>query len=58
MSGGTGGKDARSKDTRSKDGQGTRLFLRVDFADGRRLGPGKIKLLEAIREHRSILAAA
>ncbi|MEP9352013.1 ModE family transcriptional regulator [Xanthobacter sp. KR7-65] len=37
---------------------GTRLFLRVDFADGRRLGPGKIMLLEAIREHRSILSAA
>jgi len=35
-----------------------RLFLRVDFPDGRRLGPGKIMLLEAIREHRSILAAA
>lgn len=37
---------------------GTRLFLRVDFPDGRRLGPGKIMLLEAIREHRSILSAA
>ncbi|MFS8039181.1 winged helix-turn-helix domain-containing protein [Xanthobacter sp. AM11] len=37
---------------------GTRLFLRVDFPDGRRLGPGKIMLLEAIREQRSILAAA
>lgn len=36
----------------------TRLFLRVDFPDGRRLGPGKIRLLEAIREHKSILAAA
>lgn len=36
----------------------SRLFLRVDFPDGRRLGPGKIALLEAIREHRSILAAA
>lgn len=60
MSGGTGG-SGRSKDSRTKDAQGrdgTRLFLRVDFADGRRLGPGKIKLLEAIREHRSILAAA
>ena len=37
---------------------GTRLFLHVDFPDGRRLGPGKIMLLEAIREHRSILSAA
>lgn len=36
----------------------SRLFLRVDFPDGRRLGPGKIMLLEAIREHRSILSAA
>ncbi|UDQ87386.1 LysR family transcriptional regulator [Xanthobacter autotrophicus] len=60
MGGGTGG-SGRSKESRGKEGQGrdaTRLFLRVDFADGRRLGPGKIKLLEAIREHRSILAAA
>lgn len=37
---------------------GARLFLRVDFADERALGPGKIMLLEAIREHRSILSAA
>lgn len=36
----------------------TRLFLRMDFPDGRRLGPGKIMLLEAVREHGSILAAA
>lgn len=36
----------------------SRLFLRVDFPDGRRLGPGKVMLLEAIREHGSILAAA
>ncbi len=36
----------------------TRLFLRLDFPDGRRLGPGKIKLLEAVREHGSILSAA
>lgn len=34
------------------------LFLRLDFADGRRLGPGKIALLEAVREHGSILAGA
>ena len=36
----------------------TRLFLRIYFPDGRRIGPGKIELLEAIRAHRSILAAA
>lgn len=34
------------------------LFLRIDFPDGRRLGPGKIALLEAIRDHGSILAGA
>lgn len=56
MSGGTSGKESRAKAGQGRDG--TRLFLRVDFADGRRLGPGKIKLLEAIREHHSILAAA
>jgi len=36
----------------------TRLFLRMDFPDGRRLGPGKIMLLEAVRDHGSILSAA
>lgn len=36
----------------------TRLFLRMDFADGRQLGPGKIMLLEAVRDHGSILTAA
>lgn len=36
----------------------TRLFLRLDFPDGRRLGPGKIMLLEAVRDHGSILTAA
>ena len=35
-----------------------RLFLRIDFPDGRKLGPGKIALLEAILVHGSILAAA
>ncbi|OYX15145.1 MAG: ModE family transcriptional regulator [Rhizobiales bacterium 32-66-8] len=34
------------------------LFVRLDFGDGRRLGPGKIALLEAIRDHGSILAGA
>jgi len=35
----------------------TRLTLRLDFADGRRLGHGKIALLEAIRRTGSISAA-
>ncbi|MFK8250501.1 winged helix-turn-helix domain-containing protein [Ancylobacter terrae] len=35
-----------------------RIFIRIDFGDGRRLGPGKIALLEAIRTERSILSAA
>lgn len=34
------------------------LSLRIDFAEGRRLGPGKVLLLEAIAEHGSISAAA
>ena len=34
------------------------VFLRVDFAEGCRLGPGKIALLEAIDRHSSIAAAA
>jgi molybdate transport system regulatory protein len=35
----------------------TRLTLRLDFATGRRLGPGKIALLEAIDRTGSISAA-
>jgi len=35
-----------------------RLTLRIDFDQKRQLGPGKIKLLELIREHGSISAAA
>ena len=35
----------------------TRLTLRFDFDETRRLGPGKIALLEAIRRHGSIAAA-
>jgi molybdate transport system regulatory protein len=35
----------------------TRLTLRFDFDEHRRLGPGKINLLEAIRQHGSIAAA-
>ncbi|HXW19729.1 MAG TPA: winged helix-turn-helix domain-containing protein [Roseiarcus sp.] len=35
----------------------TRVTLRLDFDDRRRLGPGKIALLEAIRDTGSISAA-
>ena len=35
----------------------TRITLRLDFDDSRRLGPGKIALLEAIRRTGSIAAA-
>lgn len=35
----------------------TRLVLRIDFDSGRRLGPGKIALLEAIGTTGSIAAA-
>jgi molybdate transport system regulatory protein len=35
----------------------THLKLRFDFDERRRLGPGKIELLEAIRRHGSIAAA-
>jgi molybdate transport system regulatory protein len=35
----------------------TRITLRLDFDAGRRLGPGKIALLEAIRDTGSISAA-
>ena len=35
----------------------TRVTLRLDFDAGRRLGPGKIALLESIRETGSISAA-
>ena len=35
----------------------TRLKLRFDFDETRKLGPGKIELLEAIRQHGSISAA-
>jgi molybdate transport system regulatory protein len=34
-----------------------RLTLRLDFAPGQSIGHGKIRLLEAIREHGSISAA-
>lgn len=36
---------------------GTRLTLRVDFGDGRSIGPGKIRLLEAIDRTGSISQA-
>jgi molybdate transport system regulatory protein len=35
----------------------TRVTFRFDFDEGHRLGPGKIALLEAIRQHGSIAAA-
>ena len=35
----------------------TRLTLRLDFAAGQRIGPGKIALLEGIDRHGSIAAA-
>lgn len=35
-----------------------RLFLRIYFPDGQRIGPGKILLLETLRTHGSILGAA
>src|SRR5215212_7683688 len=34
-----------------------RLTLRLDFAPGQQIGHGKIRLLEAVRDHRSISAA-
>ena len=36
----------------------TRLFLRIYFTNDAWLGPGKVELLEAIRDRRSISAAA
>lgn len=36
----------------------TRLSLRIDLANGSRLGPGKVNLLEAVRRCTSISAAA
>jgi molybdate transport system regulatory protein len=35
-----------------------RLALRIELPNGARLGPGKIALLESLRRHRSIAAAA
>jgi molybdate transport system regulatory protein len=37
---------------------GPRLSIRIDLASGRRIGPGKIALLEAIRSTGSISAGA
>ena len=36
----------------------TQLSLRIEFGEGERLGPGKVALLERIKEHGSISAAA
>ena len=35
----------------------TKLTLRLDFAPGQAIGHGKIRLLEAVRDHGSISAA-
>lgn len=35
-----------------------KLSLRIDLPNGSRLGPGKVALLESVRERRSIAAAA
>jgi molybdate transport system regulatory protein len=37
---------------------GPRLRLRIEFEGQHTLGPGKIQLLEAVTEHRSICGAA
>ncbi|MGE3245162.1 MAG: winged helix-turn-helix domain-containing protein [Beijerinckiaceae bacterium] len=37
---------------------GPRVTIRLDFAEGRQLGHGKIRLLELIGEHGSISSAA
>jgi molybdate transport system regulatory protein len=42
---------------RAKPGRLTRITLRLDFAPDRRLGPGKVQLLEEIAEQGSISAA-
>jgi molybdate transport system regulatory protein len=36
----------------------TRLTIRIDFDEGRRIGQGKVRLLELIEEHGSISSAA
>ncbi len=38
--------------------RGTRLSIRLDLANGSRLGPGKVALLEAVKRCASIAAAA
>ncbi|AWN34829.1 winged helix-turn-helix domain-containing protein [Methylobacterium radiodurans] len=35
----------------------TRLSIRIDLGPGHRVGPGKVRLLEAVAEHGSISAA-
>ena len=42
----------------AEGGPAARLFLRIVFADGERIGPGKIDVLEAIEREHSISAAA
>jgi molybdate transport system regulatory protein len=50
MLGATGVQDVREMDT-------PRLTLRVDFGSGRAIGPGKVRLLEAIEKTGSISQA-
>lgn len=45
------------KSAGTKNGGGDRLSIRVDTASGTRVGPGKIALLEAVRDTGSISAA-
>jgi molybdate transport system regulatory protein len=42
---------------RTRDPEASRIVLRIDFPPGERLGRGKIRLLELIRETGSISAA-
>ena len=38
--------------------EGARLWIKLDLGGGRQIGPGKIALLKAIEQERSIAAAA
>jgi molybdate transport system regulatory protein len=41
-----------------KDEGAPRLWIKIDFAGRGQIGPGKVRLLRGIAEHRSIAAAA
>lgn len=49
--------NSSTKSSGSHGAGGTRLILRLDFANGERLGPGKIALLEQVGATGSISAA-